>query len=393
MPTKICYFAHDLADPAVHRRVRMLIQGGASVTTIGFRRGAEPVTVIQGNPVIDLGRTVDGMLAKRALTVAQAFGKLKFLAEHLHGADIVLCRNLEMLVLATRARRLYAPVAALVYECLDIHHLLLSDGAFGAALRLLETRLWQNVGLLLTSSPAFIENYFRRRGFAAPIRLVENKVLGFEDEYARSSMRSRPLGPPWRVGWFGMIRCRRSLDILSSIARAAGGSFEVVVRGQPSRAVFADFAADVANLPHVRYLGPYRNPDDLAGIYGEVHFTWAIDYYESGENSAWLLPNRIYEGCRYGAVPLAVEGVETGKWLAGRGAGLVCKEPVERHLLAFVQNLRPSQFRDLAARVDALPHSDLVFTLADCRDLVDAMSRALPSKAENLQRPPANHLV
>ncbi len=238
MPTKICYFAHDLADPAIHRRVRMLIQGGANVTTIGFRRSAEPVTVIHGTPVIDLGRTVDGMLAKRALTVAQAFSKLKVLAEHLRGADVVLCRNLEMLVLASRARSLYAPQAALVYECLDIHHLLLSDGAPGAALRALETRLWRNVGLLLTSSPAFIENYFRRRNFGAPIRLVENKVLGFEDEYAPVGERKRPSGPPWRIGWFGMIRCRRSLDILSSIARAADGAIEVAIRGQPSRAVF-----------------------------------------------------------------------------------------------------------------------------------------------------------
>jgi succinoglycan biosynthesis protein ExoL len=383
MPTNICYFGHDLADPAIHRRVRMLIQGGASVTTIGFRRSAEPVTAIHGTPVIDLGRTVDGMLAKRALTVAQAFSKLGVPAEHLRGTDVVLCRNLEMLVLASRARSLYAPQAALVYECLDIHHLLLSDGVAGAALRALETRLWRNVGLLLTSSPAFIENYFRRRNFGAPIRLVENKVLGFEGEYAPVNERNRPSGPPWRIGWFGVIRCRRSLDILSSIARAADGTIEVVIRGRPSRSVFADFDAEVADRTHVRYAGPYRNPDDLAGIYGGIHFTWAIDYYESGENSAWLLPNRIYEGCRYGAVPLAVEAVETGRWLARRGVGVVCKEPIEHHLLAFVQNLRSAQYSDLATRVDALPSSDLVFTLADCRDLVDAMSRALPSKLNN----------
>jgi succinoglycan biosynthesis protein ExoL len=377
MPTKICYFAHDLADPAVHRRVRMLIQGQAIVTTIGFRRSAERIPIIQGTEAIDLGRTVDGMLAKRALTVARTFGTLGTLAEHLSGADVILSRNLEMLVLASRARKLYAPRAALVYECLDIHRMLLSGGAVGAALRLLESRLWQNVDLLLTSSPAFIENYFKQRGFPAPIRLVENKVLRFEDD-APLSMRNRPPGPPWRVGWFGMIRCRRSLEILSSVARAAEGALDVVIRGQPSGAVFADFAAEIANLPHLRYAGPYRNPDDLPVIYGEVHFSWAIDYYEGGENSAWLLPNRIYEGCCYGAVPLAVEGVETGRWLSDRGAGVVCNEPIEDHLLAFVRNLEQAKYRDLAAQVDYLRRGDLVFTAADCSDLVRAMSRAIP---------------
>jgi succinoglycan biosynthesis protein ExoL len=374
MPTKICYFAHDLADPTIHRRVRMLIHGGATVTTIGFRRSVAPITAIQGTDAIDLGRTVDGMLAKRALTVAQTFGNLRILAEHLSGADVILSRNLEMLVLANRARKLYAPRAALVYECLDIHRMLLSDGAIGATIRLLESRLWQNVDLLLTSSPAFIENYFKQRGFAAPIRLVENKVLRFEDD-APTSIRNRPPGPPWRVGWFGMIRCRKSLEILSSVARAAEGALEVVIRGRPSRAVFADFDADVANLPHTHYAGPYRNPDDLSAIYGDVHFSWAIDYYETGENSAWLLPNRIYEGCCYGAVPLAVEGVETGKWLSDRSAGVVCGEPVEHHLLAFIQTLKQAEYQDLAAQVDCLQHSDLVFTAADCGDLVRAMSR------------------
>jgi succinoglycan biosynthesis protein ExoL len=94
----------------------------------------------------------------------------------------------------------------------------------------------------------------------------------------------------------------------------------------PSRAVFADFDADVADRPHVRYAGSYRNPADLAAIHGEVHFSWAIDYYESGENSAGLLPNRIYEGCCYGAVPVTISGVETGRRLSERGAGVVCDE-------------------------------------------------------------------
>jgi succinoglycan biosynthesis protein ExoL len=377
MPTKICYFAHDLADPAIHRRVRMLIQGGAVVTTIGFRRSAKPTTIVEGTSVVDLGRTVDGMLAKRALAVAWTFGKIAVLAEHLSGADVILCRNLEMLVLASRARKLFTPRAALVYECLDIHRMLLSNGAFGAALRLLETRLWQNVGLLLTSSPAFVENYFKQRGFAAPIRLVENKVLRSGDE-APINMRNRPPGPPWRVGWFGVIRCRRSLEILSSIARAAEGALEVVIRGQPTRVVFADFETEVANRQYIRYAGPYRNPADLAAIYGEVHFSWAIDYYERGENSAWQLPNRIYEGCCHGAVPLAVEGVETGRWLSDRGVGVVCNEPVERHLLEFFRKLDQAKYRNLADRIDCLPRGDLISSSAECGHLVRAMSRAIP---------------
>jgi len=44
----------------------------------------------------------------------------------LREANVFLARNLEILVLAVRARRLYAQEAAVVYECLDIHRMLLS---------------------------------------------------------------------------------------------------------------------------------------------------------------------------------------------------------------------------------------------------------------------------
>jgi len=226
---------------------------------------------------------------------------------------VILARNLEMLVLATRARKRHAPAATVVYECLDIHRMLLSNSPGGGLLRLLETKLCQEVDLLLTSSPAFVRNYFTPRGFLAPIRLVENKVLVLSDTASRTTPRRPPPGPPWRIGWFGVIRCRKSLDILSSVARAAWGDVEVVIRGRPSGATFPDFEAAIANRPHIRYAGPYRNPDDLPDIYGDVHFNWAVDYYESGQNSSWLLPNRIYEGSFHGTIPIALKGVETGR--------------------------------------------------------------------------------
>ena len=48
-------------------------------------------------------------------------------------------------------------------------------------LRSLKTRLWRGVSLLLTSSPAFVDNYFIPRGFQSPVRLIENKILMLDD--------------------------------------------------------------------------------------------------------------------------------------------------------------------------------------------------------------------
>ena len=114
------------------------------------------------------------------------------------------------------------------------------------------------------------------------------------------------------------------------------GRFEIVLRGRPAYSEFADFDGFVAAEPYMRFDGPYRNPEDLAAIYGEVHFSWAIDFFEEGLNSSWLLPNRLYEGCRYGAVPIAMRATETGRFLADRHLGLLLDDAVAGALAALL---------------------------------------------------------
>jgi succinoglycan biosynthesis protein ExoL len=374
MSAKITYFAHDLADPAVKRRVRMLKVGGAAVLPIGFRRGAKPITAIDGVPAIEIGGTADGMLFRRTMSVLAALTKLRDAGPRLRESHVILARNLEMLVLAARARKRYAPDARLVYECLDIHRLLLSPWFDGALLRFLESRLWDEVDLLLTSSPAFVRNYFARRNFAGPIRIVENKLFLLDDEHPCVPPPKRPPGPPWRVGWFGIIRCRKSLHLLSSLARATSGAVEIVIRGRPSSAVFPDFDAAIAHLPNVQYEGPYDNPGDLDKIYGNVHFYWAIDYLDSGKNSVWLLPNRIYEGSFYCAVPIGVACVETAVWLKRNGVGVVFNEPILEPLIDFFHSLNQVSYMQLVSVLASMPRVHLCSDQGECRALVDALT-------------------
>ena len=74
---KIAYFVHDLTDPTFHRRMQMLIAGGATVTPIGFRRGTTGLQSVQGLPTVDLGKTMDGQLARRMLSVVATLAKIK----------------------------------------------------------------------------------------------------------------------------------------------------------------------------------------------------------------------------------------------------------------------------------------------------------------------------
>jgi hypothetical protein len=366
---KLVYFAHDLADAAIHRRVRMLSKS-ADITLLGFRRSAEPVTDVSGLPAVDLGRTFDAKLLRRVSSVARAALSVGTWQKHVEGADVVMARQLEMLALASLARRRAAPAAALVYECLDIHRLMIGHGSVSSGLRSLERRLLSGCDLLAVSSPAFLSEYFASQNYSANPGLcprsvlLENKVLASEISPA-ISMKGADDGPPWRIGWFGVIRCRRSLLLLSALCQALPGLVEVVIRGRVSRNVIPDFDSIVSASPGMSFLGPYNRHVDLPDIYRAVHFNWVMDFYETPGNSDWLLPNRLYEGSVYGAVPIALASVESGRWLARHGCDFLLNEPLPDTLPALFRGMDTAAYRQARQRVGAIARADLVEDDAD----------------------------
>lgn len=365
-PARILYLVHDLGDAAVARRTGMLRAGGAEVDLAGFERGAAGRSL---DGARSLGRTFDADLAQRARAVLVWLARPWALARLARCHDVVLARNLEMLLLGAAARRLGAPKARLVYEALDIHGSLVGHGLRARLLRAVEAFLVRRCDRLIVSSPAFVTRHFSRYRGLPPVRLVENRAPRVEDA-APVPPGPRPPGRPWRIGWFGMIRCRRSLEILQGLVAAAPGAVEVIVRGRPTPAVFPDFPAEAA-AAGLRFEGPYA-PEDLPRLYAEVDFVWAVDFYEAAANSAWLLSNRLYEGAAAGRPALAQAGVETGRWVERHCAGVVFTD-LDRDLPGFFVRLTPAAYADLEARTAAIPPEVATYDRNDCLALVEAL--------------------
>ncbi|CAN7198901.1 glycosyl transferase family 1 [Pararhizobium sp. LjRoot238] len=385
----VLYLAHDVADPAIRRRTLTLEAGGAKVTVAGFRRGADTPSA---NGVIELGITRDGKFAQRIAAVGKAAmvlgGKLRGVGR----PGIIIARNLEMLALANRANAIFGGDIPIVYECLDIHRLLLRKDFAGRALRAAEQYLGRNVSLLVTSSPAFIENYFRPISqLKAPTLLLENMVIDLGDGTAIKPVLPRPPEPgaPWKIGWFGALRCQKSLKLLAEFSRAMDGKFEIVLRGRPAYSEFDDFDGFVKNEPFMTFHGPYKNPEDLAAIYHEVHFSWGIDFFEEGLNSSWLLPNRLYEGCRYGAVPIAMRGTETARFLSAKHIGLFLDRAESAVLARLLADMTPARYLAEFDRVAGTGSESWVFDKTDCQRLVNRLTalRANDAHSAMLQEP------
>ena len=369
---KVAYLAWDLWDAATVRRAEMLETGGAQLAIAGFRRRDSAPARVAGAAAVDLGRTFDGRLAHRAGLVAMRCARPGTLRDVVQGADIVLARNLEMLAIAAVAQRAYAPRAKLVYECLDIHRLMCGSGPASAALRALEGALLRSTSAVIVSAPAFISEYFQaRHRRLPPMMLVENKLLA---PSARPAAAARAPGPPWRIGWFGNVRCRKSVELLKEIAQRAQGAIEVVIRGRPSAHTLPDLPALIANTPHVRFEGPYTQAD-LAQIYRDVHFAWSLDFTDEGLNSDWLLPNRIYEGSFFNTPSIAERRTAIGGWLADKSAGVLVDDPVDGIVRALT-TLTAEEYRVLEARTAAIDSRVVAFDADACRNLVVALANS-----------------
>lgn len=379
--TALAYLVHDLNDAAVRRRVDLFAGEGFAVGIGGFRRqiGATAHAVAgHSKGMLVLGRTYDARLALRALSVIRWLlwpGALRRLCA---GAPVIVARNLEMLMLASRVR---LPQQRLVYECLDIHRLMLGAGRKSRIMRWIERHLLTRTDLVIVSSPAFADSYFagRQRRHKA-VLLVENKVpvearmrvpIQCSSAADRDGGQSSDARSIWTIGWFGMLRCKRTLQQLAELTRLSGGRIKVMIAGIASPAEFPDFAAQVAACPGMRYLGVFRQAD-LPRLYGAVDFVWAIDYFEEGLNSSWLLPNRLYEGLANGAVPIALHDVETGRWLQHNGVGLLVDDPVAG-LWQRLEVLSPLEHVQMCKNIKALPEDILYQTRAERQKITAAI--------------------
>lgn len=369
-PFNILYLVHDLSDAGVLRRVEMLRDGGAHIVVAGFRRSEKIPDHIAGARVIDLGLTYNGSFLQRIKMVLLTIMKIARHKALFEDADLVLARNLEMLAIGVRGASSVSNSSkpAIIYESLDIHRLLIREDFIGRTLRALEGWLGNKACALITSSPAFITQYFEKRSkLRRPIRLVENKVYGVEQNIAEIP---RPPAPPWRIGWFGALRCAKSLKILADLAQNNNGAIEVIIRGRPAYDQMPDFDHIVANTPHLTYGGVYKYPDDLQKIYGDIHFTWAIDMFEEGLNSSWLLPNRLYEGGMYASIPLVQSDVETGRYAGKLNIGVSLKAPLEHSVTSFFQSLTPKDYALLLEKSQSIPLSQWVCSIEDSKNLV-----------------------
>jgi len=376
-PLRLSFFGHDACESTVIKRARGLRAAGADVLGVMFRRERKPGLRQVDCEVVDLGTTVDRNYLARVPKLAAALGTLWKHRQQLRNSEAFYARNIDMLLLALCARAISGSRGIVAYEVLDVQRVFLREDLTGRFFRWVERRAMAGVSLLVVSSPDFISQYFApMQKYAGAHFLLENKICPHQlpENFAFDGQPCAATGPPWRIGWFGTLRCKRSLGLLADIAERLGPRVEIDLRGIPSHEDLseADIAMVCDRLGNMTYHGAFSSPRDLPDIYGRVHFAWSFDYLDAGTNSDWLLPNRVYEGTAFGAVCLAREGTMTGRYVSERRIGITFGEPVADQVVSLLEGLDIEGYARLSEGLRNRHASDYL-DLTDTADLISKL--------------------
>ena len=377
---QIAFFAHERGDARVVKRIAALGDHGWRVTGFTFHRVRDKADTPPAWENIHLGTTYNRRYLQRLWAIVRSLGVLWRRRRLLGACRVIYAVNTDNTLLALLGRRLAGSSAPVVIELADIQPAMTGTGLVSRVFRAIERFVLKRAAVLVTTSPGFVREYFEPvQRFRGRVFLLENKV--YPDTVPPvTETRSEPISgaAPWVVGCFGAFRCRRSLELMKTLASRLPGKVRFVLRGYPAGTIAEEFERLIAGAPGITFGGPYQYPDDLAAMYGGIDFNWAFDESDPHGNSAWLLPNRIYEGGCFGVPAIAARSTETGRWIDRNRLGWTFAEPLEESLAGFFAALDPAEWRETRRRCVEAPRDGFtgVRDYADLSELLRDLSRA-----------------
>lgn len=307
---KITFILPVTSQPRYWKRIKSLERLGCNNKVLAFERKYISININNKDYII-IGKLEHEKYYKRILPFAKSFITIK---NNIKYADIIYVFGLDMLLLGWAARLFIKKKNEIIYEVGDIRSVLIGNNIQSIFLRWLERYLMKFIGLLIVTSEAYVTEYFKKIQGIKNIKyqVIENKVDSrvIDKLLLKKYIKKRDV---LTIGYFGLLNCKRSWEILKNVAIQGGKRIEIRVRGLVMTP--KDLTKEIEKISNITYYGPYIAPDELPIIYGMVDIIWAC--YPFNENKVgnwmWARTNRFYEACFFKKPIIAQKGTEDCK--------------------------------------------------------------------------------
>ena len=366
-----------LGHPRHSKRIAMLKQAGFVVEAVAFERDYHTGR-LPDCPVERLSKIAHGHYLQRILKIVTALPAIRRAIRRNHivyafGTDMALAAIIVSLGLGR-------PV---ILEVGDIRNVQVSNGLKGYLARLLDRYVVNISRLLVVTAPGFVDGYYREwLHTRTPALVLENKLEGSMAEADRvedtTLLNGIPkVDRPLRIGYFGLLRCDWSWQVLEALALSVPAEVEIVVAGYPMNPV--DLSECAKKLSNVEFRGEFRSPSDLPSLYGDVDLVWGCYPYPdpSDWNWRWARTNRFHESCFFQKPIITLEGSGDAAAVESYGIGIKVGGPGIKAAVDELSRITSDDIYGWQDNLSKLPHKVYIYTteIAELKNTLRGIAR------------------
>jgi succinoglycan biosynthesis protein ExoL len=339
-------------------------EAGAEIRFFCFYRKQYPTS--DGDlPITLLGTIEHGKyLARIPRIISAAVNYRRALKEY----DCIFAFNWEMAMLAIIAFWGKRDRPAIILQMLDIRPIMMGAGPLSKLFRFTERRVLARIDLLCLLSRFYLDRYYlpvqgyRKR----PFFILENKM--YEDaslieESRKTSGHSRSGGI--EIGYFGLIRCRKSCEILKQAVLQGEGKLKLYLRGI-SLEDGPDLEEYSAGCDDIVYEGEFQPSRESAGMFSRVDLAWIASPYKDDRRVRsdwrWKRVNRFYQSCFFGKPMIAWKDTDDGDAVEKYGIGLTVDPEAPERAVRDILGITEKDLERWRSNLNQLPREVYTFT-------------------------------
>lgn len=315
----ILFLLPVVSQARYHKRISALTEIGTKPNILAFERDYYKGKVFPTGYTC-LGKIQHGKYYKRFLPFIKSLYKVRHAAKQ---AEVIYAFGFDVLLLGWLSQFSLRKKIKFVCEVGDIRGAFLEKCIYSSLLRLIERAILKQIDLLVVTSKAYVTGYYKGIQGLHNIKyhVIENKI-DRDKILCWVNQQKNKKEDVIRLGYFGVIRCRRSWEILKKVVRKGKGRIRLYVRGIAMG--IENFEEEARTIDFIDYGGDYVSPDDLPYMYGAVDMVWACYPYQgiSIGNWQWARTNRFYEACFFKKPMFVQAGAEDNRVVANLGLGL-----------------------------------------------------------------------
>jgi succinoglycan biosynthesis protein ExoL len=350
-PKKIVFLLGNISESICIKRIKSFISAGFPVEVYGFDRGKYNVNAhIEGLHLNVLGFQPDGRAyVQKAIKNQRAVRKI-FARHHKENPVYYSFGFVWTAILRLNGCKCY------IYEIADVLYGYNRFNAISWLFRMIDKNLI-NKSIFTVLTSAGYGRYLYGRYLPVKIKVHPNRIDHSFMTYNRPSGSLPDHHKGLVFSYVGAFRYPNTIFRFTRIIGEQYPDYEFHFYGD------SELTPEVIRMTHlyhnVKFFGPFRNPEDLPGIYSGIDIVVAC-YDTQSLNERIAEPNKLYESL-YFRKPIIVSG---GTFLAERVTRLKCGYVIDashdENIISLLENIRIADLQQIVYHIDQIPLDEIV---------------------------------